>query len=43
MIEQLLFDMDQASRLGVSMRLGDLRVYGSDGNRNAFEATVQAG
>ncbi|MFQ3593258.1 MAG: polymorphic toxin-type HINT domain-containing protein [Gemmataceae bacterium] len=43
MIEQLMYDMDQASRLGVSMRLGDLRVYGSDGNRSAFEAMVQAG
>ena len=42
-IEQLMFDMDQASRLGLSLRLGDLRVYGSDGNRSAFEAMVEAG
>jgi len=42
-IEQLLYDMDQASKLGVSMRAGDLRVYGSDGNRSAFEAMVEAG
>jgi hypothetical protein len=38
-----MFDLDQASRLGVSMWLGDLRVYGSDGNRSAFEAMVEAG
>jgi hypothetical protein len=37
-IEQLLFDMDQASKLGVSMRLGDLRVYGSDGNSSSIKA-----
>jgi hypothetical protein len=43
LIQQVELMLDQASRLGVSIRAGDLPIYGSDGNRSAFEAMVEAG